>query len=507
MALLKPTARRSLRRAQPSRKKRKSVAKLRSTTAAPRKSLATVKGGVTKVAATKLALVDPRTMGVDPKVLKEYEAAMRTVVKQGCIPGFASAVLRRGQVVHTMAHGHADIEAKQPFGVDTLCRLVCMTKSYVASAFMTLVDEGRADLEDRLDKYLPAFANVKVLPEGSTKGVKPKGPIRLRHIVSHTSGIGYPPDLGEAAEGVIMESYAKLQQSVKRGAIGSLRAFVERLAKVPLLCHPGETYEYGFSMDVLARVVEVIMGKDIEVCLQERVFGPLGMTSTMWAVDRSDLHRLAACYAGPGTWGNLYGHLKKEVPITSRKGMCRIDGADAEHSGWRKGRQCRVKSGGGFFGYTCGGLVSTVADTVRFVQMLMSKGMGPDGQRFLKEKTLEVMEQNRLKASWGKGMACYLGNVGVFRDGGKEFGMGGAACTYWSIDRADDTACIWFTQHIDMPEFGDLKGVNAKRADLWQATYDAIRTKAAKTSAKTRRPAASSGAASGRPPKKARSSK
>jgi len=149
-----------------------------------------------------------------------------------------------------------------------------------------------------------------------------------------------------------------------------------------------------------------------------------------------------------------------------------------------------VKSGGGFMGYTCGGLVSTVADTVAFVQMLMNRGLAPNGQRLLKEKTVSIMERNRLKPSWGKGSACFLGNIGVFREGGKEFGMGGAACTYWSVDRADDVACIWFTQHVDMPEFGDVEGINAKRADLWQAVYDALRSKSAKRAAARRRAAA-----------------
>mmetsp|Transcript_22522 Transcript_22522/g.64830 ORF Transcript_22522/g.64830 Transcript_22522/m.64830 type:complete len:508 (+) Transcript_22522:57-1580(+) len=434
-----------------------------------------------------LAPVNPESLGVDSRVLREYEAAMRVMVRKGFIPGCASVVLRSGKVVHTMTYGHADLEAKKPFTLHSLCRLICMTKSYIATAFMTLVDEGLADLEDRLDKYLPSFANAKVLPEGATKPVKPKEPIKLKHIISHTSGIGYPPDAGEAPEGEVYTAYAALQKSVQKGGVATLREFIDRLSKIPLLCHPGETYEYGFSMDVLGRVCEVILGKDLEQCLQDRIFNPLGMTSTHWHVHDHDLDRLAACYAGPETWGNLYGHVDGEAPSTPRNGLCRIDGQHAHGSNWRAGQHCRVKSGGGFMGYTHGGLVSTVADTVAFVQMLMNRGVAPDGTRLLKEKTLAIMERNRLKPSWGKGSACYLGNIGVFREGGKEFGMGGAACTYWSVDRADDVACIWFTQHVDMPEFGDIEGVDAKRADLWQAVYDAVRSKAAKKRAAIQR--------------------
>merc|ERR1719510_1571586 len=96
------------------------------------------------------AIEDPATVGVDVGVLKEYEQAMKKYVAAGHIPGFASVVLRKGKIVHTMTHGYADIETKQPYTMDTLCRLICMTKSYIAIAFMSLVDDKRASLDDKL---------------------------------------------------------------------------------------------------------------------------------------------------------------------------------------------------------------------------------------------------------------------------------------------------------------------------------------------------------------------
>jgi len=81
-----------------------------------------------------------------------------------------------------------------------------------------------------------------------------------------------------------------------------------------------------------------------------------------------------------------------------------------------------------------------------------------------------------MKKSWGQGMCCYLGNVGVFREGGNEFGMGGAACTYWSVDRAEDIATVWFTQHVDMPNFDeDLQGVDPNKADVWKLMHEAAK--------------------------------
>merc|ERR1712232_243311 len=101
--------------------------------------------------------------------------------------------------------------------------------------------------------------------------------------------------------------------------------------------------------------------------------------------------------------------------------------------------------------------------------MVAKKGLTWGGQRFLKASTIAAMEKNRCKDR-----VCYLGNIGVFRDGSDEYGMGGAACTYWNIDRKDDTFTVWFTQHLDMPEFTDIKAVDPKKADMWALLHSAI---------------------------------
>jgi len=420
-----------------------------------------------------MTLVDPEAVGMNAKMLQGYESTMQQLVRRGTIPGCASVVLRQGQVVQAGCWGYADVERKTPFRLDTLCRLYCATKSYVVTAFMTLVDEGRVSLEDPLERYLPCFSSPRVLPEGATKAVKASVPIRLKHLVSHMSGIGYAPELGCEAEGDVQACYLKLQQAIEQGRVRSLKDFVHKLAKVPLARQPGTQYEYGYSVDVLGRVLEVVMGKNLKECLRQRLFIPLGMDDTMWAVPDSELPRFAALYAGPETWGNLYGGDKKAVPITPKSGMLRIDGNRIEDSKWRAGNTTGLLSGGGFMGYKMGGLVSTVADTVKFVRMLQRRGLMDNGQRLLRESTLTMMEKNRNKASWGQGSACYLGNIGVFREG-KEYGMGGAACTYWSVDHADKTACIWFTQHIDMPEVADMTGIDKTKADLWKAVHKSV---------------------------------
>merc|ERR1712048_772101 len=122
----------------------------------------------------------------------------------------------------------------------------------------------------------------------------------------HTSGIQYPPDLGEEPMDEDCASYLKLQVDGASGKYRNLRSFVDALAKLPLRHHPGYKYNYGLSYDVLGRVLEVIVGKPLDKVLEERVFKPLGMKDTLWAVPDSQLAQLAACYASKHTWTHLY---------------------------------------------------------------------------------------------------------------------------------------------------------------------------------------------------------
>jgi CubicO group peptidase (beta-lactamase class C family) len=339
---------------------------------------------------------------------------------------------------------------------------------------MRLMEEGHLKLEDPVSKYLPAFADCQV-KVGARRLVKLKRPILIKQLLVHQSGVAYAPDFGDKVTDPRDKAYSKLQTDASDGKITSLADFTDRLAKIPLSFQPGENYEYGFSYDIAARILEVVTGKDVEDVLNEYVFQPLGMHETSFSVKDDKLHKLAGSYCGKRTWKHVYGHVKGKKPVMTKTGLYRIDGKKPTESNWRHGRHLKVKTGGGFMGYRRGGgLVSNVSDTVKLVRMLMSKGRTESGDRFLKEATLKICEKDRNKKSWGQGGACYIGNVGVFREGSDDVGMGGASCTYWSIDRKDRTATAWFTQNMDMPEPGDLEGVDPKAADLWSLLHEAI---------------------------------
>eukprot|EP00930_Biecheleria_cincta_P102090 TRINITY_DN9376_c0_g1_i2.p1 TRINITY_DN9376_c0_g1~~TRINITY_DN9376_c0_g1_i2.p1 ORF type:complete len:444 (+),score=65.32 TRINITY_DN9376_c0_g1_i2:58-1389(+) len=403
---------------------------------------------------------DPRSVGVDPAMLREYDKAMRRAVAKGLLPGCADVVLRSGQVVHRGRYGYADTDTDLRFDEETICRVYCFTKAYTIVVFMTLVDEGLAKLTDPLSKYIKGFRDVRVV--GARGGLlKPKRRITLEDLLLHKSGLQYSAGFGEQPHSEAEKSYAGLVSGVVQGQIRSLRAFVNRLARLPLRFHPGERYEYGYSTDVLARVIEVIMRKPLEQCMQEKLFEPLGMLDTSFSVPDSKLSRLAACYGSASTWGSLHGDDASAVPHTVRNGLVRLDGCDAKQSAWRRGKHCPVASGGGWMPDNQGGLVSTIADTVRFLRMMLNYGLGDNGVRILQAKTVRLTEKKYITGDGGLS--------------GFEIGHGGAACTYWTIDRKTDYAIVWFTQHTDLQEWADQTTVDPKKADLWNVMFEATR--------------------------------
>ncbi|CAE7881698.1 unnamed protein product, partial [Symbiodinium sp. KB8] len=421
---------------------------------------------------TSLVVSDPLSAGLSPSAFRKYEMAMKNASRKNVIPGCASVVLKMGEVVQARAFGFADLEARRAFRLDTICRVFCVTKTFVTVAFMLLVEDGLVRLEDPVAKFLPSFADVQVVASRSSEEsppsrlCKPKRTMRMHHLLTHTSGLSYGSGFGEVPSDATEKGYAKLMGDVDRGQVRSLAVFVNRLAKVPLRFHPGDSYAYGFSTDVLGRVVEIISRKTLEDFLQERIFRPLGMDDTGFSVPDDKLHRLAACYGNASTWGRLYGDVAGRTPLVSRSGLIRLDGDRPEDSAWRQGQECKVQSGGGIMGHLQGGLVSTVADTIRFVRMLVHRGVSGDGRRILAEETIAALESARQDSGLAnEEKQCLLGALAGFS--GHEFGWGGAACTYWSVDRKENNAIVWFTQHIDMPEWEDQSVVSKEEADIW----------------------------------------
>ena len=174
---------------------------------------------------------------------------------------------------------------------DTIFRLYSMTKPIVCVALMTLLEEARFTLIDPLAKYIPAFGRVKVR-ESDGRLVDPVRPVMLRDLMTHMSGLTYhfvdESDVGKMYnEGKLLDAQC------------SLDAAIDDLARFPLAFQPGSRWRYSVGIDVAARVIEVISGRPLGAFLRERLFEPLGMADTAFAVPPEKRSRLAAMYGRP----------------------------------------------------------------------------------------------------------------------------------------------------------------------------------------------------------------
>merc|ERR1719223_962376 len=247
---------------------------------------------------------------------------------------------------------------------DTLFRLYSQTKPVTIVGFARLLERGLVRVEDPLSKYIPAFADANVL-----KGKKLQPllrPIAIRDLLAHSSGIGFGPGFGFPAENDYEEMYVDLVKRVDEGEIVSLEAWVDELAKLPLRFQPGKDWGYGYSSDVLGRVVEVISGRRLDEFLSEEVLVPLSMLDTAFGVPEEKAGRLAALH-NRDPWDGSGRKLVKH----------NIVDPDAA------------------------GLVSSLADYARFGQMLLNGGE-LDGVRVLRPESLRLLGGDWLNANGSK---------------------------------------------------------------------------------------------------------
>ena len=441
---------------------------------------------------------------VDMAPLRAYQRAIRKRVDRGIIPGYCSLVLWRGTLLHADAYGCADLERQLPMRTDTLARLYCLSKAVTATALMLLVESGACALEDEVGKFIPAFRGLRVAADAEAEGDRfspsgaapaPPRPVTLRRLLTHTSGLGYGKEFNLPPESPCERAYASLVEDVERGRVQSLGAFCERLAALPLRQAPGEDFRYSYGTDVVGRVIEVASGQSLDRFLEERLFGPLGMADTGFAVRREALPRLAALYGSFETARALGEAGAGASPPACDWTLTRLDGAEPAASAWLEGRHCAVLSGGGLMGHNRGGLVSTLNDQARFCLMLAGRGRLPGGPRILRESTVEAMVASdwlslptclgrRPVATSTTGVAASgafgwngLCEIGVVADPKElspdafeldEYGYGGAAETFWSVNPRRELVVLWFTQQVDNRSW------TAPAANLWIAARKAV---------------------------------
>jgi CubicO group peptidase (beta-lactamase class C family) len=306
-----------------------------------------------------LRVARPDSVDLIASGLARVDSAMSAYVASGKVPGIVVAVARYGRLAHWKAFGVRSIEHKDPMERDDLFRIYSMTKPVTTAAMMMLVEAGKVSLDDPVAEYLPVFAGVRVWsPAGP---VAPRRPMTIRDLLQHTSGLTY----GIFGETPVDSAYRKAGLMEPR----SLPELMDQLAKLPLVGHPGEVWNYGFSTDVAGRIIEVASGMPLDRFMADRIFGPLGMKDTYFEVPAEKRARLTGYYA-----------------ITNGPPAL----LDSPDTGSFTRRPVYLSGGGG--------LVSSAPDYLRFAQMILNGGE-LDGVRLLRRETVARMLSNQLPAS------------------------------------------------------------------------------------------------------------
>ena len=404
-----------------------------------------------------LPLVAPEQVGLSAARLDRVRKWMHGWVDSGKLAGMVACVMRKGELAFAEVAGLSDVARNKPMRPDTIFRIYSMTKPLTSTAIMMLYEEGRFQLDDPISRFIPAFANPRVMVGGSRgkiETVPAEREITFRDLLTHTSGLTY----GFMESNPVDAAYRAKQGGVDfQTDTTSLKEVVERLAGLPLIAQPGKAWNYSVATDVLGYLVEVISGQPFEVFLKEKVIRPLGMIDTDFHVPAAKHDRFAANYAA-GAGGKLD---LIDDPAKSRYLAPRT-----------------VNSGGG-------GLVSTASDYLRFCKFMLNKGE-LDGARLLGRKTVELMTMNHLKGDMADmGMprfseSTYTGigfglGFSVTIDPAKaqivgspgEYAWGGAASTAFWIDPAEDMAVVLLTQLMPSSTY-------PIRRELRVLTYQAI---------------------------------
>ncbi len=351
-------------------------------------------------------------------------------VEEGQIAGCAVRIMRNDEVCFEDSFGWADIEKKIKMSAEnTIFPIASMSKVVTVAGIMQLYEQGLFKMWDPVSEYLPGFKNPKVArekPDGTYEIVDAKGEVTLRQLFTMTSGVPY--GWTDTAAGRIRIKKEKEWQESGKPMPGAVE-YMNLVGQLPLAFEPGERWMYGFSIDVLGTVIEVLSGKTLGEYLKETIFDPLGMKDTGFFVPAEKMDRVATLY-----------HINEGLKAEER---------------WYETKKPEFESGGG-------GLYSSVRDYSRFAQMLLHGGT-LDGVRILGRKTVDLISTDHLTPEQRKGdswdtqrgygyglgvrvmtnpeLAGINGSVG-------EWGWDGAFGNWFCVDPKENLTCVYLTTNL-----------------------------------------------------------
>ena len=394
------------------------------------------------------------TSGFSMKGLNRIHDVMAGHVESGDMPGLVTLVSRRGEI-HVDAIGRLAFDGL-PMTRDTIFRITSMTKPVTAAAAMILVEDGKLQLDDPVDRWLPELANRKVLLAIDAlvhQTVPARRAITLRDLLTFRCGYGMIP--------VFPDRYP-IQKAIAEAGFAPGPVFpsfppdelMRRYGSLPLIYQPGERWLYNSGTEILGVLIARVAGMTFGEFLRDRIFAPLGMKDTAFYVPSDKHHRFATTYARDPATQKLKVF---DPPVTGKFSSPPV------------------------FENGSAGLVSTADDFNAFAQMLLNGGqLGSD--RILSPASVELMTTDQISSenkqesqlflgdvrSWGFGMSVFKGSDDPDATPGR-FGWDGGYGTSWYSDPGKQLTGILLTQRMmDSPQPPRVF------SDFWTSLYQAI---------------------------------
>jgi CubicO group peptidase (beta-lactamase class C family) len=420
-------------------------------------ALLTITLSVALAAGQRPAQTPAATTGVSQERLKRLDTYLQQQIDQHRIAGIVALVLRDGKPIYERALGSSDKEAQRPMTADTIFRIASQSKAFTSVAILSLMEDGRLTPNMPVSRFIPAFAKTTVAmkSDSGVATVPARREITIADLLTHTAGISYGT-----------ESQVAAQYEAK--GLGPAAGFgwytadkdeeicvtIERLATLPFVAQPGESYVYGYNTDILGCVVERASGMPLDTFIAERITTPLGLKDTKFYLAPAERNRLATVYSS-GPEGAIV-----RAPDGARGQGHYVDGPRKSFSGGA-------------------GLLSTARDYARFLEMIRNGGT-LDGVRILSARSVALMTTNQsgtLHSTTGLGFgfgfetvdrygALGSSSVGAYR-------WGGAYGSNYLVDPDARLTMVYMIQLL--PNRVDLAQVVP--ALIYQALGDSPRTK------------------------------
>ena len=394
----------------------------------------------------------PESGGFSSSRIATLDSSISDWVKKKWLNGAVVFIARNGKIAFHKSSGYNDLETKTPLDKNGIFRIASQTKAITSTAVMMLWEEGKFSLEDPVSKFIPSFANEKVLDKFNAKDttystIPAKRQVTIRDLLTHTSGIGYANIGTPEAKAIYAKNKITGGLDVRDD---KLSAAMDRLGTLPLLFQPGEKWMYGLNTDLLGDLVEIWSGMTLEDFFAKRIFQPLGMNDTYFNVPAEKGERLVNFFIGDSTGikkeDKAFGALDMKYPLHKNEYF----------------------SGGG-------GLSSTIYDYAVFLQMLLNGGEY-NGVRILARNTVRMMTMNQIgelslgEDKFGLGFAIITENGSRLSPSqAGTYSWGGAfSTTYW-VDPKENMVVLLYRQMWG-PHIGDTDRVF--KALVYQAIND-----------------------------------